>query len=72
MTSKAALASAERVWSDVTLHTSDVPVGIPVTVKAFSTFPGSKCVVWPRPSGAGKKRFASPTAIVFACVSSLE
>ncbi len=34
--------------------------------------PGSNVVVWPRFSGAGKKRFASPTGTVDVCVSSLE
>ena len=47
-------------------------MGIPVTVNACSTLPGSNVVVWPRPSGAGKKRFASPTGSWVVCVSSLE
>jgi hypothetical protein len=67
-----AVASAERASSDVTAQTRWVLVGIPVTVKARSKSPGSNVVGWPRPSGAGKKRFASPMAIWAASVPSLE
>jgi hypothetical protein len=65
--SNAELASAivdpEEALPETIVQVRSVAFGMPVTVTAVATVPGTNSAGWPRSSGAGSKRFCRPTGI---------
>ena len=58
------LATATRSFSSITLQTRTESFGMPLTVTAFRTVPGSKVVGCPLFPGAGAKVFDRPSGTI--------